>query len=48
MAARTAAFTALGGALFGLDVGYISGVQEMPEFHDDFTRSHEQSRSTKK
>jgi sugar porter (SP) family MFS transporter len=33
MAARTAAFSALGGGLFGLDVGYISGVQEMPSFH---------------
>lgn len=34
MATRTAAFTALGGALFGVDVGYISGVQEMRSFHE--------------
>ena len=33
MALRTALFSALGGGLFGLDVGYISGIQEMSSFH---------------
>ena len=28
-----ALFSALGGALFGLDIGYISGIQEMESFH---------------
>ena len=29
------AFTAIGGMLFGLDLGYISGIEAMSSFHDD-------------
>lgn len=34
-AGRVAVFAALGGLLFGLDIGYISGVEEMASFADD-------------